>query len=132
MSLPILGFTFQQGSILGFPCPDRLVPSVSSLCVVEHIGLGRYGDAIDPRGTEKAIAELKRVIQPEGNLYLSLPLDDENRIYFNAHRAFKESYLMELFGPFSIVDRAYIYGDQFGRPVQSGFGVGCYRLRAPA
>jgi len=132
LSLPLAGLKFQQGSILELPFPDRSVPSVSSLCVVEHIGLGRYGDPIDPRGTEKAIAELKRVIQPEGNLYLSLPLDDENRIYFNAHRAFKESYLMELFGPFRIVDRAYIYGDQFGRQLQSGFGVGCYWLRAPA
>ncbi len=29
--------------------------------VVEHVGLGRYGDPLDPDGDLKAIAELKRV-----------------------------------------------------------------------
>src|SRR5438477_1498322 len=132
LSLPLAGLKFQQGTILELPFADRSLTSISSLCVVEHIGLGRYGDPIGPLGTEKAIAELKRFVRPGGDLYLSVPLDDENRIYFNAHRAFKESYLLELFQPFEIVDQAYIYGDRFGRQIQSGFGVGCYRLRRPA
>jgi hypothetical protein len=34
--------------------------------VVEHIGLGRYGDPIDPDGDLKAISELKRVVQKRG------------------------------------------------------------------
>lgn len=131
LSLPLESLKFQQGSILDLPFEDRSVPSISSLCVVEHIGLGRYGDPLDPEGTEKAIAELKRVVSPGGRLYLSLPLDDENRTYFNAHRAFTEEYVMDLCKPFEVCDRRYIYGERFLKSPKTGFGVGCYHLQAP-
>ncbi len=122
---------FKEGSILELPFEDGSIPSVSSLCVVEHIGLGRYGDPLDPEGTVKAVAELKRIVQPGGDLYLSVPVDDVNRIYFNAHRAFCEPYLVELFAPFEIVERRYIFGNDFTDKLRSGFGTGCYHLRRP-
>lgn len=131
LSLPMESIHFRQGSILQLPYEDASLESVSSICVAEHIGLGRYGDPLDVHGTEKALTELKRVVKPGGYLYVSLPLDDENRIYFNAHRAFSESYLEELFAPFMIVERRYIYGTQFlkNAPPNAGFGTGCYQLR---
>lgn len=129
LSLPLDTLTFRKGSVLNLPFEDGTVPSVSSLCVVEHIGLGRYGDTLDPYGTEKAIHELKRIVQHGGDLYLSLPIHDENRIYFNAHRAFEERYLFGLFEPFQIINRGYIYGQTFGNQRKSGFGTGCYHLR---
>ena len=122
---------FQQGSILALPYADGSVPSVSSLCVAEHIGLGRYGDPLDPQGTEKAIVELKRIVRPGGDLYISVPLDDVNRIYFNAHRAFTEQRLLEWFRPFAVVESRYIYGRTMGKTIQRGFGTGCYHLRRP-
>lgn len=131
LSLSLDSLTFRQGSILALPYEDGTVPSVSSLCVVEHIGLGRYGDPLNPEGTEKAMAELKRIVAPGGNLYLSIPLDNENRTYFNAHRAFSEDYLMSIFKPFHVVDRRYIYGNDFCSERRSGFGTGCYWLRRP-
>lgn len=131
LSLPLDSLKFQKGSILSLPFRDTTVPSVSSLCVVEHIGLGRYGDPLDPLGSEKAIQELKRIVQPGGNLYLSLPLDNENRTYFNAHRAFKEDYLFSLFEPFEIIECRYIYGRNFGNQRKSEFGTGCYHLKRP-
>jgi hypothetical protein len=129
LSLPLETLTFRQGSILEMPYADRSVQSLSSMCVVEHIGLGRYGDPLDPEGTEKAMAELKRIIAPGGSLYLSVPIDDVNRTYFNAHRAFTESYLEDLFHPLEIVERRYIYGREFGSTRRSGFGTGCYHLK---
>lgn len=129
LSLPLESLSFRQGSILSLPYEDGTVPSVSSLCVVEHIGLGRYGDSLDPKGTEKAIAELKRIVAPGGDLYLSIPLDDENRVYFNAHRAFSEEYLMTLFEPFEMLQKRYIYGNEFGIQRRPGFGTGCYWLK---
>jgi SAM-dependent methyltransferase len=131
LSLPLDSLTFRQGSILTLPYEDGTVPSVSSLCVVEHIGLGRYGDPLDPKGTEKALAELKRIVTPGGDLYLSIPIDDENRTYFNAHRAFSENYLMNMFKPFNVVERRYIFGNEFCSERRSGFGTGCYWLRKP-
>lgn len=122
---------FQKGSILALPYPDQSVDSLSSLCVVEHIGLGRYGDPFDPDGTVKAVEELKRIVRPGGSLYISVPVDDENRIYFNAHRAFCEPYLKELFAPFVIVERRYIFGNDFTDAICPGFGTGCYHLVRP-
>jgi len=129
LALPMDSLKFQMGSITDLPFADSSLPSISSLCVVEHIGLGRYGDPLDPYGSEKAIKELKRVVQPGGDLYISVPLDDKNRIYFNAHRAFREEYLLTLFEPFQVVESRYIYGRTFGEQRKSGFGTGCYHLK---
>lgn len=122
---------FQHGSIVDLPFDDMSLESVSSICVIEHIGLGRYGDPLDPEGTEKAVAELKRVTAPEGNLYVSVPVDVDNRTYFDAHRAFTNEYLEELFAPFVIISRRYIYGREFISDVRPEFGTGCYHLRRP-
>lgn len=129
LPVPLESLKFEEGSILELPYPDGSQPSVSSLCVVEHIGLGRYGDPLDPDGTVKAVEELKRIVQPGGDLYISVPLDDVNRIYFNAHRAFCESYLEKLFAPFEILERRYIFGNDFTKDIKTGFGTGCYHLK---
>jgi SAM-dependent methyltransferase len=128
LSLSLDTLNFKKGSILELPFADESIDSLSSLCVVEHIGLGRYGDSLDPKGTEKAIVELKRVIKSQGHLYLSIPIDDETRTYFNAHRAFKEDYLYELFYPFEILESRYIYDKNFLKEKISGFGIGLYHL----
>jgi SAM-dependent methyltransferase len=73
------------GSVLALPFADRCVPSLSCLHVAEHVGLGRYGDPLDPLGTRKAAAELERVLAPGGVLWFSLPVG-EPRTNFNAHR----------------------------------------------
>ena len=132
LSLPLTTLEFRKGSILEMPYADGSVSSLSSLCVVEHIGLGRYGDPLDPKGTEKSVAELKRILAPGGNFYVSVPIDDVNRTYFNAHRAFTEAYLEELFAPLEILERRYIYEKEFGTELKRGFGTGCYHLRRPA
>jgi len=122
---------FVEGSILALPFPDASLASVSSICVVEHVGLGRYGDPLDPQGTEKALEELKRVVAPSGDLYVSLPIDDSDREYFNAHRVFAEETALRMFEPFEVVERRYIYGFDFAEEPRPGPGVGCYHLRRP-
>src|SRR3954470_16194971 len=44
------------GSVLALPFADRSLESVSCLHVAEHIGLGRYGDPLDPAGTREGAA----------------------------------------------------------------------------
>lgn len=83
--LRIPGLTMKEGSVLNLPYKDRSLNSISCLHVVEHVGLGRYGDPLDPLGSIKALKELSRVVAPNGNLYLSLPIGIE-KTYFNAHR----------------------------------------------
>ena len=128
------GLSFTKGSILDLPFEDGSIESLSSLCVVEHVGLGRYGDDIDARGSEKAIAELKRVLKVGGNLFLSIPVDAECRIYFNAHRALTRDYLMQQLDGLIVVEERYQYGYALHadyRP-ELGFGTGLYHLRKAA
>lgn len=129
LSLPLETLDFKAGSIIDLPYEDDSVPSLSSLCVVEHIGLGRYGDPLDPHGTEKAVSELKRIVAPGGDLYVSVPVDDENRTCFNAHRAFAEQWFLDIFSPLVLLEARYIYGNCFSQERQSGIGVACYWLR---
>lgn len=64
-------------------CTDPL----SCLHVLEHIGLGRYGDQIDPEGHRKGLDALSHMVRPSGRLYISSPIG-RRRLCFNAHRIF--------------------------------------------
>lgn len=77
----------RAGDVTRLPFADHSIASLSCLHVIEHIGLGRYGDPLDSDGAEKALAELQRVAAPGGRLYLSTPVGRE-RVCFNAHRVF--------------------------------------------
>jgi SAM-dependent methyltransferase len=81
----LTGFHSVAGDILRLPLREGSVPSISCLHVAEHVGLGRYGDPIDPAGTRKAAAELARVLAPGGTLLFAVPVGRE-RVVFNAHR----------------------------------------------
>lgn len=131
IELELDNLSFKKASILELPFEDNSVESLSSLCVVEHIGLGRYGDALDPFGSEKAIAELKRIVKVGGVILFSLPVDDENKIYFNAHRAFTRDYILDLFHGFLLIEEKYHYGTEMFDSYDSnkGFGTGLYLMR---
>lgn len=131
IQLELPNLFFKKGSILELPFEDNSIESLSSLCVVEHIGLGRYGDTIDPFGSEKAIKELKRVLKIGGILLVSVPIDSENKIYFNAHRAFTKAYILELFEEFEVMDEKYHYGMKLYDAYDNnrGFGTGLYMLK---
>jgi hypothetical protein len=81
----VRGLQCVSGSILKLPYAAQSIESLSCLHVIEHIGLGRYGDPLNPRGSQEACAELQRVLAPGGRLYLSAPVGRE-RVEFNAHR----------------------------------------------
>ncbi len=106
LDVPVEGLTGIEGSVLSMPFEDRSVDSLSCLHVAEHIGLGRYGDPLDPQGTLKAMKELQRVLAPGGQLLFSGPVG-RRRVAFNAHRiqppssvlvAFDELELLEFSG----------------------------------
>jgi len=72
------------------------VESLSSLHAVEHFGLGRYGDPVDPDAWRRAALELSRVLAPGGTLYFSVPVGVE-RLVFNAHRVFDPRRILDTF-----------------------------------
>ena len=122
------GLHFKEGTILNLPFPDASLESISSLCVIEHIGLGRYGDPLDTKGSEKAIAELVRVARQGGKILFSVPVDKICKIYFNAHRAFTREYILRCFSGCRLLEEKYIYGYDFVDTYdkEKGFGVGVY------
>ena len=77
--------------------------SLSSLNVIEHFGLGRYGDPIDVNGHLKGLENMKKVLKKDGKFYFSTPIGPQ-RIEFNAHRVFSLGYLLKIFKPDYTID----------------------------
>lgn len=80
---------FLQGDLMQHdPAFDGIADSVSSLHALEHFGLGRYGDGIDPQGHITGFRNLARMVEPGGKLYVGLPIGSRTEVFFNAHRIF--------------------------------------------
>lgn len=75
--------------------------SLSCLHVIEHIGLGRYGDQINPLGFINALENLSLLLQNNGILYLSHPCS-ETRVEFNGHYVFSINYIYPIFKRFNL------------------------------
>ncbi len=100
---PIHNLIGVASDILHLPFATGSVASLSCLSVAEHIGLGRYGDPLNPMGTCQAIKELARVLAPKGSLYFSLPVGRQ-RECFNAHRVYAPDKIIELFSDLDLVE----------------------------
>jgi SAM-dependent methyltransferase len=106
------GLTSVGGDITCLPFRDASLASVSCLHVIEHIGLGRYGDQIDAKGARRAANELQRVVAPGGRLFLSTPIGRE-RVCFNAHRVFSITTILLMFSQLRLIEFSFI--DDAGR-----------------
>lgn len=92
----IPGVRFTQMDMMGGDVRmDAYCDSLSCLHALEHFGLGRYGDPLDPDGHVKGLGNLVRLLKHEGRLYLSTPVGIE-RIEFNANRVFCPERLVQL------------------------------------
>ena len=69
--------------------------SVSSIGVLGHIGLGRYGDKIDPNGHFKAFKNIANLTENLGVLYLMVPM--VLRVLNLIHRVFNASSIINYF-----------------------------------
>lgn len=96
LNVSIDGLHPVAGNLLSLPFSDNQLISLSCLHVIEHIGLGRYGDALNTKGTHLAAKELTRVLAPGGKLFLSMPVGRE-RTQFNAQRIFSPSSILAMF-----------------------------------
>ena len=103
------GIVFHSADILD-PAFDwrQVADSVSCLHALEHFGLGRYADRIDPDGHIKGFQKLAALLEPGGTLYLSVPVGPE-RIEFNAHRVFPITAISALLNSdFDLIDFALV------------------------
>lgn len=125
------------GSLLDLPFTRGSLPSVSCLHVAEHVGLGRYGDPLDPRGSEKAAKELQRVVAPGGQLLFSGPVGVP-RTCFNAHRIHHPAAVLGWFDELELEAFAGVDDDGTFHEVLtpadlagSRYACGLYRFRRP-
>lgn len=105
--LNLSNLTSMHADLMRLPFGDREVESLSCMHVVEHVGLGRYGDPMDPDGDLKAMRELQRVVAPSGSLLFVTPVGKE-RIQFNAHRIYSYQRVREAFSELEIVQFSLI------------------------
>ncbi|MFP4486352.1 MAG: DUF268 domain-containing protein [Campylobacterales bacterium] len=130
------GLSSSRADILKLPFETSSIKSLSCMHVVEHIGLGRYGDKIDAEGDLKAISELKRVVAENGDLLFVVPLSGKAKLKFNAHRIYTFEMIIEYFSDlhlheFALIpDNAYetglIENPEKSLLEQQRYGCGCF------
>lgn len=128
-----------RADLLALPFANDSVTSLSCMHVVEHVGLGRYGDPLDTDGDLKAIAELTRVLARGGDLLFVVPVGGTPKIMFNAHRIYSYDQIVAYFGSLELVEFALIPEDAADGGLVRGatreladrqkYGCGCFRFR---
>ncbi|MFN8251447.1 MAG: DUF268 domain-containing protein [Ferruginibacter sp.] len=108
------------------------IESLSCMHTIEHIGLGRYGDKLDPEGDIKAINEIKRVVKPGGTLIFVTPVG-KPVIQFNAHRIYSYELIVSAFSGFKLKEFSLIpdaggiiYNADPSLVQQQQYGCGCF------
>lgn len=131
--LSLSNLQVHPGDLLHLPFAEHSVHSMSCLHVLEHIGLGRYGDPIDPQGDVKAAAALAKVVAVGGHLLIVVPVG-EPKLRFNAHRIYSRAMVESMFRPLRLKEFTLIPGES-GIPIhqaaedrvaQEQFGCGCF------
>jgi hypothetical protein len=95
-NLNLPGLVSKANNLLNLSFKDNSIESLSCMHTVEHVGLGRYGDTIDPDGDIAAAKELSRVLSYGGSLVFVVPVG-KPRIQFNAHRIYSYDMVLALF-----------------------------------
>ncbi|MBK9308894.1 MAG: DUF268 domain-containing protein [Nitrospira sp.] len=129
LRVSLSNLTSLAGDIVRLPFVDNSVASLSSLHVIEHVGLGRYGDPLNPDGSQLAASELQRVLKPGGRLFLSVPVGRE-RVCFNAHRVFSTKTVRDCFDElqlmsFSLVNDAGQFTEDVSPETVANIEYGC-------
>jgi SAM-dependent methyltransferase len=80
------------------PFPDKYFDVFTSCASLQLIGLGRYGDQVNGNALPEFLSELDRVMGPESDLIVSVPVGI-NYLNFNEGWRFDLKTWAKLFGP---------------------------------
>lgn len=138
LNLPNL--SSEHADLIALPFEDNSILSLSCMHTVEHIGLGRYGDQIDPLGDLKAMHELRRVLAPGGSLLFVVPIG-KPKLMFNAHRIYSYAQITEYFAGLELKQFSLILDDMAAGGIVTdasreladaqSYGCGCFWFRKP-
>jgi len=99
------------GDILALPFANNSISSITCLHVIEHIGLGRYGEPLKNDGSIRAFHEISRIVKPGGFFYLSIPIGRE-RLQYNAHRILAPETVINVLDEFKLIEFSVITDTQ--------------------
>lgn len=85
----------------------RDIESLSCMHVVEHIGLGRYGDSLSVDSDILAMENLIIALSSGGRLLFVVPVG-KAEIYFNAHRVYSASWIANFFSKSCHLNEFYL------------------------
>jgi len=106
--LNISNYTSERADLTGLHFESNSIDSLSCMHTVEHIGLGRYGDHIDPDGDIKAIQELQRVTAKNGNLLFVVPVG-KPILRFNGLRIYSYEQIISMFDQMELKEFSLIH-----------------------
>ncbi|HKA13785.1 MAG TPA: DUF268 domain-containing protein [Myxococcota bacterium] len=132
--LELDGLETGTADLAALPFADGSIESLSCMHVVEHIGLGRYGDRLDPNGDLAAMGELQRVLAPGGSLLFVVPVG-RPRLRFNGHRIYSREQVLAGFPELDLAEFAlipergsagWIAGATAEQVAAQHYGCGCF------
>jgi hypothetical protein len=130
--LKLSGLTSKHIDLTKLSLTDNVIKSISCMHTIEHIGLGRYGDRINPNGDITAINELIRVTAVGGSILLVVPIG-KPKIEFNAHRIYSYEQISEYFKKltlkeFSLITDTgdFIENANINLVKEQKYGCGCF------
>ncbi len=130
--LNLSDLTSQFADLTQLPFETGSLDSLSCMHTIEHVGLGRYGDQLDPSGDVKALKELQRVTSLGGNLLVVMPVGLP-KVQFNGQRIYSFELINDLFGDFELRDFSLVTDGrdfiQHANPLlvrQQRHGCGCF------
>jgi len=114
--LQLSNLTSEHADLVNLPFENESISSLSCMHVIEHIGLGRYGDPLDAEGDIKAVKEIKRVLSKDSNLLFVVPIG-QSRIMYNAHRIYSYKNIIDYFEGFELLEFSLIPDDDKGENI---------------
>lgn len=87
---------FRRADLRELPFKEGSFEAAVCLSTIEHVGLGHYGDPIDPDGDAKALRETHRVLTPSGKLIGTFPLG--SGAITEVHRLYQPDHILGLLG----------------------------------
>jgi hypothetical protein len=83
---------------------------ILNISSIEHDGLGRYGDPINPDGDLETMSLLRSYLKPNGLMFLTVPVGSD-AVMFNHHRIYGVHRLPKLLDKWLVLD-SFGYSDE--------------------
>jgi len=98
-------FSYIRADINSIQQPGRF-DVVVNVSTTEHVGLGRYGDPLDPDGDLKAMRRLREWMRPFGRHILTIPIG-QDAVVGHYHRVYGADRLPKLLEGYHIIESMF-------------------------